>query len=409
MDKLASLTQIEQQTSAPLRILLVVNLPWDGRLGAVRVYMELSECWRQAGHIVEVYSLSDAFPRVADSGASFSMTQVLFAYKAAAFVRRNSHRFDVVDSIIGSLHGTKKSLRFDGLLVARSVGLPRLYEKYAPRRPAASGPRPERATLAGRVLYKLINRWRQRVSDSAIASADLVNVLNEEEARCLRENSNLSIEVQPNGLIDRFREALAAAALSPEQRLAEQRVSFIGMWSPRKGAWDWSEIVRSIWRVLPEVKFRFLGTMMDPPKILADLGIRQSERIEIVSQFSPNELPQLLSDCTVGVFPSHIEGFGLAVLEQLAAGIPTIAFEVPGPAHTLKDMPRLLVPAGDVQTIAQRAVELLQSSPEDYRNLTEQCLAISAQYRWERVAEDTIEHYRHYRSRLTAGADRTLT
>ena len=45
-----------------LRILLMVNLPWDPRLGAVRVYMELAEQWQKSGHIVAKYSLSDAFP-----------------------------------------------------------------------------------------------------------------------------------------------------------------------------------------------------------------------------------------------------------------------------------------------------------------------------------------------------------
>ena len=29
-----------------LRILVIVNLPWDSRLGATRVWMELAEQWR---------------------------------------------------------------------------------------------------------------------------------------------------------------------------------------------------------------------------------------------------------------------------------------------------------------------------------------------------------------------------
>ena len=40
----------------PLRILAIVNLPWDSRLGAARVWMELADQWRADGHTVEKYS-----------------------------------------------------------------------------------------------------------------------------------------------------------------------------------------------------------------------------------------------------------------------------------------------------------------------------------------------------------------
>ena len=114
----------------PLRILVTVNLPWDPRLGAVRVYMELAEQWRASGHAVEKYSLSDAFPDASASSAKFTIRQLLFAYKAAAFVRKNSACLDVVDALIGVLPFSKRKLGFHGLLVARSVGLYRLYERF---------------------------------------------------------------------------------------------------------------------------------------------------------------------------------------------------------------------------------------------------------------------------------------
>ena len=51
--------------------------------------------------------------------------------------------------------------------------------------------------------------------------------------------------------------------------------------------------------------------------------------------FEEADLPSLLADCAVALFPSYVEGFGLAVLEQLAAGLPTIAYDVPGPRQIL--------------------------------------------------------------------------
>jgi len=116
-----------ESPSKPLRILLLVNLRWEERLGAVRVYLNLANEWRAAGHVVEHYSLSEAFPGMSDSAAGFALRQLWFASRAKSFVGKNAGRFDIIDSLIGSLPASKQELRFNGLLVARSVGLYRLY------------------------------------------------------------------------------------------------------------------------------------------------------------------------------------------------------------------------------------------------------------------------------------------
>jgi glycosyltransferase involved in cell wall biosynthesis len=374
----------------PLRILVIVNVPWDSRLGAVRVYMELAERWRAAGHTVEHFSLSDAFANARGSGAGFAIRQVAFAYKAAAFVRRNGSRFDVIDAVIGSLHGSKEQLHFDGLLVARSVGLLRLYQKLEPRPP-------RRGRIAGRILYTLVRRWLRRASDAAVRNADLINLPNEDEAICLREevSPDLPIVVEPYGLTEARATALVEAAASTPERLAAGKICFIGMWGPRKGSLAWHDILRAIWRELPRTRFCFLGTMIDSERILADLGLRSSEQIEFVPEYSSDELPKLLAQCGVALFPSYIEGFGLAVLEQLAAGIPTVAFDVPGPRQILTGAEKaLLVPAGDAGMMARRATEILRMTPDEYEKLAQRCRAVAESFRWETIAAETTRQYR---------------
>jgi len=386
----------EPITPRPLRILLVVNLPWDVRLGAIRVYLELMERWRAAGHTVEKFSLSDAFPNTKFARAGFAIRQVLFAYKAAAFVRANADRFDIVDAVIGSLHGSKQKLCFNGLLVARSVGLLRSYERYEPKADAGG-------KFAGRILYTAIRHWLKRASDTAVRRADIVNVPNEEEAHVLREDVHvdLPIVVEPYGLTSERRQTLARSAAPAAARLARKKISFIGMWGPRKGARDWPKIIRSIWRHIPDARFAFLGTMTDSEKIFADLGLRSSERVELVPEYSSEQLSILLADCAVGVFPSYVEGFGLAILEQLAAGIPTIAFDVPGPRGIFgEDNRDFLVAAGDVDDMAQRALKILDLPPEEYEALSARSRAIAEKFQWEKIAADTIEHYRRAMAKL---------
>src|SRR6478672_7409208 len=169
----------------PLRILVVVNLAWDPRFGASRVFIELADEWTRTGHVVEKFSLTDAFPGPSPSGIAFAFRQWRFIYKAAAFVRKNRHRFDVIDALIGSLPFSKRCLRFKGLLVARSVGLPRLYDRFE-QSVDERWPGQGRGRLAGRALRSFI-RWRSlRACDKSIQQADVINLPNEEEADALR-------------------------------------------------------------------------------------------------------------------------------------------------------------------------------------------------------------------------------
>src|SRR5438034_8048738 len=117
--------------------------------------------------------------------------------------------------------------------------------------------------------------------------------------------------VHPYGWTEEQRRTLLEAAKPVASRLSQKRVSFVGMWAPRKGAHDWSGIIRRIRAQVTGVRFRFLGTMVDSKAIMADLQIETFEGIEFISDYQPSDLPGLLAQCTVGGFPSYAEGFGL--------------------------------------------------------------------------------------------------
>src|SRR5258708_20668992 len=105
----------------PLRILGIVNLPWDPRLGAARVWLELSEQWKKAGHKIDKFCLSDAFPKPTRSRALSAWRQAIFPYRAARYVRRHAGKYDVIDCLIGTLPLSTKSPAFVVLLVGPSL------------------------------------------------------------------------------------------------------------------------------------------------------------------------------------------------------------------------------------------------------------------------------------------------
>ncbi len=385
------------ESERPLRILAVVNLPWDRKLGAPRVWIELAEQWRAAGHTVDKYCLTDAFPAPSTLSAVGVVRQILFAYRAARYIRKNGASYDVIDSLLGTIPFSKKRLRFSGLLVARSVGFYRLYEKFDVLA-QSRWPELSLGKLVGRVFHRRVKRRAHQAAERSVRHADLLNLVNEDELKSLREavKSTKPALVLPYGLTPQRRQALEDAALSVAARLARKKISFIGMWADRKGAKDWADILRLIRSKIPGVTFLFLGTMIDDETVLEQLGLAgPCDFVEIVREYEPETLPELLRDSTIGLFPSYVEGFGFGVLEQLAAGIPTVAYDVPGPRHILGPIAStVLVPVGDTAALAARAIDLLQADLPSYIRLREESLAISRRYSWPEIAGQTIRAYR---------------
>ncbi|MEO6971390.1 MAG: glycosyltransferase [Chthoniobacterales bacterium] len=377
-----------------LRILTIVSLPWDPKLGAPRVWIELTREWTQAGHTVEKFCITDAFPEPTTSPVRFALRQVLFPWRAAAYVRRNADRFDVIDGLIGVLPFSKSALHFRGLVVGRSVGLYRFYSQFI-RRERILWPDQPKGRLSGRLFHRFIALRLWKNSETSVRYCDLLNLPNDDERLELARDAQVRgpCLVQPYGLSDEFRNALAEAAASPAERLRRQKICFIGMWSLRKGARDWPKIIVAIRQQHPATEFLFLGTLADESVVRSDL--KGAENVTCRTTFEAGELPSLLADCSVALFPSYVEGFGLAVLEQLAAGLPTIAYDVAGPRQILEPQrARFLTPAGDTAVIAARAVEILSLSVPEYENLSAQCRAIASHYRWSKIAHDTLDEFR---------------
>ncbi len=340
-----------------LRILGIVNLPWDPRLGAARVWLELSEQWKKAGQKIDKFCLSDAFPKPTRSRALSAWRQAVFPYRAARYVRRHAGKYDVIDCLIW--------------------------------------PDQPRGKFLGRLFYTFTSWLLRRHADRAVVHCDLLNVPNEEEKRSLEQcSTSAQVIVLPYGLNKTERAGLAGAARSASERLARKEICFLGMWSVRKGSRDWPEIVRGILDSVPSARFAFLGTMTDEQTVLHDLRISSNETIRCLTSYGPEELPQLIARCALGLFPSYIEGFGLSVLEQLACGIPTIAYDVPGPRHILNTSAAgLLVPAGNAKAMTDRALEILRMNESDYSALSAKCRQTAEQFRWEEIAADTIREY----------------
>jgi glycosyltransferase involved in cell wall biosynthesis len=370
---------------------MVMHMPWNRNLGGPRVQIELADEFAARGHAVEKFDYFDAFPRGRSRIGSLLAPRA-FCARARDHVRRNASHFDVIDAHHGNLPFTKRELDFGGVVAARTGGFfpfYREFERYSKRR------WPGRAR--GKLLARPLRWWESfRIAPiyrRSLEAADLIFLQNHDEYQYVKDFWGLSRKslVLPCGLSSERAEALAAVRRPTSAR---PEIVFIGYWSLRKGSGDWAAIIARIRAQMPAIRCAFLGTAFTSEHVLRDLGLHSAEGIRVVPSYDYAELPGLLSTPTVGAFPSYIEGFGLGVLEMLAAGLPTVAYDVPGPREMLQRLdPSLLVPAGNPVALADRVVELLTSSEDELTDLSRRCIATAGEFRLRTIAETTLDEY----------------
>lgn len=138
--------------------------------------------------------------------------------------------------------------------------------------------------------------------------------------------------------LDRFRPGLDASEVRARLGLEGKRVvAFTGRLVPHKGV----DVLLQALRELPEdVTLLVVGSgprLVDLRGLARRVGIES--RVRFCSGVSDEELPRYLSLADVFAFPSQnrLEGFGLAVAEAMATGLPVVVSDVPGVREVIED------------------------------------------------------------------------
>ena len=107
-----------------------------------------------------------------------------------------------------------------------------------------------------------------------------------------------------------------------------------------------------------------------------------------------DDVPRVLACCDIAVLPSKAEGLPNAVLEYLAAGLPTVASRVGGNAEIVQDCKTgLLVPPEDPPALAEALLRLLRD-PGFAANLGNNGREyVTSQFSFRRMIENTDQLY----------------
>lgn len=380
-----------------LKILLVMRHAWGNKMGIPKVFFDFKKEYERIGHHVDTLSFEDLYPKGQNKLAK--IVGPTFPELILEYLKENANKYDVIDANFECVPYPKKAFNFNGLLLFRSHGLPqvyKIYENIPPYKTVLDNHREniKIKTRFGNIYRALDRKVGLKELNASIEHADIVHALNSHEYDFLLSEGvpKEKLVTLPNGLQDSY----ISEANNQKVNNKKNTISFLASWTLRKGITELNQILNEINSNVQLDEFHLLGGDQPEEVVLKQFEENNFSKLTITPQFSQDDLISLLSNTKVGIFPSYVEGFGLAVVEQLACGIPVVAYNVPGPADILEELdPSLLIESGDLKSLCKKVVEILNMPDGDYEELALRCKERARYYSMSKVAESFLQVYKN--------------
>ncbi len=177
----------------------------------------------------------------------------------------------------------------------------------------------------------------------------------------------------------------------------------VGTIEPRKNLETLVAVWRRLTQVMPDAPALVLcgGSGWRSDDLRRQLAEAEKEGwVRELGYVDDASLAEIYKRAILLVSPSLYEGFGLPVIEGLAAGLPVICSDIPVFREVAGDA-AVFVAATDVDAwLAQ--VQLLLADEERRRRLSDLALARAREFDWRRAADETLAVWRMVASRDSA-------
>lgn len=238
-----------------------------------------------------------------------------------------------------------------------------------------------------RLMYRLATRL-------ALSRATAVATVSQATRWELRRHYGVALDddaVIPHGVGEQFL-ALDRTRRPPASAPgASPYVLHVGVQRPHKNHAVLLTAFADVARVIPEVRLILVGDAdtrfpTTVPVMIRDLEI--GERVEVRSHVDDDELLQLYQRASAFAFPSLVEGFGLPVLEAMAAGVPTVTSDAAAVVEASHGA-SLVAPALEPRAWADALIRIL-TNPVLAADLTTRGRGVAAHNTWEHAADCTL-------------------
>ena len=243
-----------------------------------------------------------------------------------------------------------------------------------------------------RSLRQLVAQADAIICVSQASAGELVSYV----SRTFGHNLSDRVRVIHEGVEPRFFTTPDRDCLSEVRGLPEPDVPFLltaGKISPRKNVQGVVEALAVLAKDIPHHLVVVGGEGWDMEtvfQVIDSSGI--SERVHLIGYVTDEQLQALYHSATVYVHPSLFEGFGLPVLEAMAAGCPVVTSNLSSLPEVAGDAAILVNPL-DADEIAEGIHRICENTAFS-GDLADRGRARARSFTWSRCAEQVAEVYR---------------
>ena len=196
---------------------------------------------------------------------------------------------------------------------------------------------------------------------------------------------NKKIVVNPCGIDLNYFELIKA-------RKKRFQACFLARLVPSKGIFElpeiWSEVVKKI----PSAKLKIIGGGSEKVKsklneMLESAGI--SDKVEVMGFLPNDEAYKILKESELFVFPSHEEGFGIAIAEAFACKTAVAAWDLPVYSEVF-DSAVLTAEIGNCKKMSQKISSLLKDQKK-ISQLASLGKDVVKKYSWDQISVEELE------------------
>jgi glycosyltransferase involved in cell wall biosynthesis len=251
----------------------------------------------------------------------------------------------------------------------------------------------------GTLYQKFGNLYRRLVVPIVARKSKIVTTVSEFECNRMRSVMALgdNLVAVYNGVGEHFKKisdlkVLEAAKL--KYKLPDNFMFFLGNTDPKKNT---PNVLKAFAEFNQKSHLKYKLVMLDYEisalmQVLNDIGHPELKQDIVMTGYVPNnEMPAIINQCKVFLYPSLRESFGIPILEGMACGVPVITSNTSSMPEIAGDAAAIVDPTKPAEIIA--AINKITSDSIYRQELCDKGLERAKMFSWKVMAEKYLELY----------------
>lgn len=163
--------------------------------------------------------------------------------------------------------------------------------------------------------------------------------------------------------------------------------TFLARLNPSKGIFDLIEIWKKVVKKNPSVRLAIMGGGSREINERMNQKIREAgleKNIDLLGFLENDESFSIIKNSRVFLFPSHEEGFGIAVAEAMACGVPVISWDLPI-YQEIFEKHSFQLEENNLELFSQKVFEILNDD-EKRKEIVNEAGNFVKKYDWNSIA-----------------------